>query len=509
MTHPSTKTVGRRRPRVLVVTPEIAELPPVMGDYARGVAAKGSGLADMTAALISSLLHQGADVHVALPHYRGMFAPPGDGLGPWSRTRMTKVPGSRLHLAEDRLFYYQAGIDSHAVNGDLRPALFFQREVINHIVPWVQPDLIHCHDWMTGLIPPMARRMGIPCLFTLHNPVSHHATLAEIEETGIDAAEFWQYLYYEWWPGDYETTRSTNPADFLTSAVIAADYVNTTSQAFLAEILHGADDVVPHNLQREMIRKADEGKVCGIPAAPGRSMRPSRDPSLTQRYSAPRHRLGKYVNKAALRRRLGLPHKGETPLIFCPSRGALRRGSDGLLNDVIPLAISRFGDRGLQIVAADTRLRPGDDGFTQTTADGASVFIGQFDEELLHLGYAASDFTLIASPSERYATAEAVSMIYGSLPLTPASGEPSDTLVQLDVHADRGNAFPFRHARVGDVAGAIERAMQFHQEPESLRAAQVARVMKESASAHRSSNMARRYSRLYEKLLGGPIATHE
>jgi glycogen synthase len=109
-----------------------------------------------------------------------------------------------------------------------------------------------------------------------------------------------------------------------------------------------------------------------------------------------------------------LPHKGETALIFCPSRGVLRRGSDGLLN---------------------------------------------------------SDFTLIASPYERYGTPEAVSMIYGSLPLAPASGAARDTLVPLEVHANRGNAFPFRNARVGNVAGAIERAMQFHQEPGHLRTA--------------------------------------
>ena len=64
-------------------------------------------------------------------------------------------------------------------DGNLKLALAFQREVINHVIPDVQPDLIHCNDWMTGLIPAAARRMGIPCLFTVHNIHTHKLTLAQ------------------------------------------------------------------------------------------------------------------------------------------------------------------------------------------------------------------------------------------------------------------------------------------------------------------------------------------
>ncbi|MBO5900197.1 MAG: glycogen/starch synthase, partial [Lentisphaeria bacterium] len=55
--------------------------------------------------------------------------------------------------------------------------------------------LIHCNDWMTGLIPAAAHRMGIPCLFTVHNIHTSKALLADIEDRGIDAAPFWQNLY--------------------------------------------------------------------------------------------------------------------------------------------------------------------------------------------------------------------------------------------------------------------------------------------------------------------------
>ncbi|MFO7685186.1 MAG: glycogen/starch synthase [Desulfobacterales bacterium] len=98
-------------------------------------------------------------------------------------------------------------------------ALVFQREVINNIIPRVAPDLIHCHDWMTGLIPAMARRTGIPCLFTVHNIHSMKTTLNVIEERGIDVASFWDGLYYERMPQGYEEGRYGNPIELLTRGV--------------------------------------------------------------------------------------------------------------------------------------------------------------------------------------------------------------------------------------------------------------------------------------------------
>lgn len=277
MRAPTVWTGCGRPPRVLVVTPEISGLPPGMGDHARGVATRRSGLADMTAALVASLFDLGIDVHVAVPNYMRLFGKPGNGLDPRGRTQMCKLPGSRLHLAEDRMFTHLVDIDSYAPHGDLRAALVFQREIINRIVPWVQPDIIHCHDWMTGLIPAMAQRRGIHCIFTIHNPVLRQATLAEIEEAGIDAAEFWSHLYYQRWPGNYETTRPDNPVDFLASAVFAADYVHTSGRALRDRILRGNSHGVTPAVCREIILKAVRDEAWGIPVVPVRRMRAAPD----------------------------------------------------------------------------------------------------------------------------------------------------------------------------------------------------------------------------------------
>jgi hypothetical protein len=156
-------TPKQKNPRVLIVTPEVTYLPDRMGNLANFLTAKAGGLADVSAALISALFNQGADVHVALPDYRAIFK---DRLAPYlkkeQRTLRQVMPDDRIHLAEDRNFFYLNRVYSNYGGENARIALAFQREVINNIVPRVRPDLIHCNDWMTGLIPAMARQMGSP-----------------------------------------------------------------------------------------------------------------------------------------------------------------------------------------------------------------------------------------------------------------------------------------------------------------------------------------------------------
>ena len=206
-------------PRILFVTPEVAFMPERTGNRTHYIGVYPGCFGGLLAELINDLLSLGVDVHVAQPDYRKLFEM-------LSRNEQAnpsiKLPIDRVHLAEDRAFFYSNSLNSNYEQENVEISLDFQREVINQIAPSVQPDLIHCHDWMTGLIPAAAREYEIPCLFTIHNSDSAKSLLSIVEDRGIDAAAFWRDLFYDRFPGDYENTRATNPLDFLLSGILAA-----------------------------------------------------------------------------------------------------------------------------------------------------------------------------------------------------------------------------------------------------------------------------------------------
>jgi len=311
----------RRGPRILVVTPEITYLPAGMGNMANRFRAKAGGLADVSASLVAALFELGADVHVALPHYRRMFhIDVGKLVNDELRVYKSKLPEDRIHLAEDRVFYYRDTVYGDYQVDNPKLALVYQREVINNIVPRVNPDLIHCNDWMTGLIPAMARRRNTPCLFTVHNIHTLTLSLEQIEETGIDAAEFWQYLYYDGMPEDYDTTRSTNRVDLLASGIFGAHFVNTVSPTFLNEICDGRHGFVPDPVRIELICKRNADCAFGILNAPDPAFDPATDPLIEFSYDAETQLEGKRRNKLQLQERLGLTQDASAPVFFWPSR---------------------------------------------------------------------------------------------------------------------------------------------------------------------------------------------
>jgi starch synthase/alpha-amylase len=218
-------------PRILFVTSEMAFMPEGNGSRTNFIRVDTDGIGGLQAELISDLIELGADVHVAQPDFRKIFAIccRKEKVG-----ASVKLPSDRVHLAEDKAIFYSKPINSNSIWENIKISLAFQREVINQIVPRVQPDLIHCCDWMTGLIPAAARQFEIPSLFTAHKFDTARSFLSYVEDRGIDAASFWQHLYYERYPASYEETRGTNPADFLLSGVLAAHFVTSSRSAFLA-----------------------------------------------------------------------------------------------------------------------------------------------------------------------------------------------------------------------------------------------------------------------------------
>ena len=342
-----------QKPRILIVTPEVSYLPEDMGNRSN-YSAKAGGLADVSAALISALFDLGCDVHVALPDYRSIF----DGATTKTHSRelakiRKRLDEERIHLAADRAFYYLNNVYSGYSDMDLKVSLAFQREVINNIMPRVEPDIIHCNDWMTGLIPAMSRKLEIPCLFTIHNIHTMTSTMAEIEDRGIDAASFWQWLYFQTdAPENYEESRDHNRVDFLSSGVFAAHYVNTVSPTFIKEIVQDRHPFVEPCLKNELTNKYHAGCATGILNAPEPEFNPAVDELIRYNYGPKNHKPVQGGQQDLSSENPGPGGKRDTPRCSSGRPGWTRCRKDvNCWADIMYQVVDRYWDQGLQIVS--------------------------------------------------------------------------------------------------------------------------------------------------------------
>ena len=480
---------GRRRPRILIVTPELNSSSSLWLRGGKAPRAKAGGLADMCTLLVDSLSERGADVHVAMPHFRSLF-------------REEPMLSRRLHLCQDREFYYRRSVYEGGASDNRRAALVFQRDVIHHILPQVRPDIVHCHDWMTGLVPAAARKMGMKSIFTIHNLHDEQATLAEIEDRGIDAARFWDGLHYQQYPESYVQSRSWNQVSFLPSAVHAADHVNTVSRSFLDELMEGRH-AGTERLNDALRAKHSVGAASGIINAPDATWDPESDPALVARYGASTHAEGKAANKAALQKACGLEVNPSAPLLFWPSRlDPVQKGCQ-LLAEILYQVTSDHAASGLQVVfVADGPYKRHFEHIADFHGLRHRIAVCQFDESLSRLAFGASDFVMMPSSYEPCGLAQMVGLKYGSLPIVHRTGGLRDTVGQLSADSGAGNGFVFENHDAGGLRWAIQEAMRFHQQPDGHRHAAVERIIRQSQERFAPSAAVDSYVGLFEKLLG-------
>ena len=504
-------SLKQAKPRILIVTPEITYLPSGMGNMAQRMSAKAGGLADVSASLVSALFELGADVHVAMPNYRRMFQGDIFSLHEKELRKYHEVlPEAHIHLAEDRIFYYRDQVYSNHQDESMRIALVFQRELINHIIPRVMPDLIHCNDWMTALIPGMARRRGIKCLFTVHNIHTRQVSLAQVEEAGIDAAEFWMNLYFTGPPSSYDHARSHVPVDLLTSGIFAAHYINTVSPRFLWEIVEGWHSVIPDSVRAELRAKYAAGCSAGILNAPDVSYDPLTDDALVRNFGVDDFPEGKAANKLALQRELQLKQDVNAPVFFWPSRLDPVQKGPQLLTEILHHLVSDYWDRDLQVViVANGPHQHWIDKIVSAFDLRERVAIVDFEEGLSRRAYAASDFMMMPSLFEPCGLPQMTSPLYGSLPVVLSTGGLYDTVRHLDVESSTGNGFRFDHYNAEGFRWAIDRAMDFHALPREIREREIRRVMIESAREFSHTEVARRYINIYEEMLARPLVEKE
>ena len=493
------------RPRILIVTPEITYLPSGMGNMAQRMSAKAGGMADVSSSLINALFEQGADVHVALPNYSKMFHSEGRDIIQRAKDKIAdKLGEQRIHLAEDPIFYRKDVVYDSSHNH--LAALAFQREVINNIIPRVQPDLIHCNDWMTALIPAISKRLNIPSLITVHNIHSERLTMEEIEDRGIDASEYWENMYFTGKPSNYEDARYNKQIDFLATGIFSADHVNSVSKTFLYEVVEGKHTFVPQAIQRELASKLYSGNATGILNAPDASFNPENDEHLIHHYNEDSHVAGKAANKKQFQETVGLKVAPDAPLFFWPSRlDPMQKGCQ-LLSDMLYQLVSDYSYIGLQVaIVASGEYQQHFHDIINHHGLHDRVTIKPFGEGLSRLAYAGSDFIIMPSRFEPCGLPQMAAPMYGTLPVAHNTGGIHDTVDHLHYDGNLGNGFRFDDYGTDGLRWAIDESLRFYKYDTKDKARIIQRIMKESKQRFNHESTASAYIELYSQMLGRPV----
>lgn len=350
-----------------------------------------------------------------------------------------------------------------------------------------QPDIVHCHDWQTGLVPallhidalsqPQIQRPAT--IFTIHNlayqGIFPYSTFVAL---GLPQ-EFWSPEALEFY----------DQFSFIKGGLIFADRINTVSPNYAQEIQqpefgNGLDELLHYRNDRL------SGILNGIDDT---VWNPETDAHIKKNYDH-KKLAGKKQNKAALQKEFKLPNKPNTLLIGLIGRLVHQKGIDLVVN-----VLSQLSDLSIQFVALGT----GETEYEQALRDLArqfpkniSVNIG-YDEALAHRIEAGADVFLMPSRFEPCGLNQLYSLRYGTIPIVRNIGGLTDTVLDATPKALKektANGIVFENADSDSLLEAIMRATELFQDKKAWKKLQQTGMQCGSSWRH----SAQLYVELYE-----------
>ncbi len=455
--------------KILFVTPEVEPF------------VKVGGLADMTGALPSDLAALGHDVRVVCPAYgsvkrigewKALPEPLGVDVGTdahWARTWETVLPGTKVpayflenheHFARPEVYTGPWG--AHGDN-DQRFAFFCRGALaLCQQLGWI-PDVIHCHDWTTGLLPMMLNT-------TLrHTPLGRTATVFSIHNLEYQGyvpsrvIEFARLPAGEFQRDELERGGMVN---LMKVGLTHSTKLSTVSPTYSNEIKTASGGFGLDGLLR--FRAGDlTGILNGIDDA---SWDPARDKTLPVNYSAA-NLTGKAACKARLQERFGLEQNPQVPLYGVVSRLASQKGLD-LLADALPWVMENLKVQFVLLGNGDAGLENTYRGMAERYRGRCGVQIG-FDGKLARLIQAGGDFFVMPSRTEPCGLTQMYAMRYGTLPIVRATGGLIDTVENYAEGQARGTGFVFHDATAGALRDTIGWACAtYYDRPQEMAALQ-------------------------------------
>ncbi len=426
---------------------------------------KTGGLGDVAQALPSALAeYKGNEILLFLPYYRAIKNDPSISVERVAEfeTRLSwrnvYVGLMRLKSRKRKLQVYFIDNEYYfgrdRIYGDFDDGerfAFFSKAILESLVHMGQkPDVIHCNDWQTALIPTMLHAFyndslgSTKTVFTIHN----------IEYQG------WAHPYFLGevlgLSTDYESTLSYNSSlNFVKGAILDCDALTTVSRTYAKEICypyfaHGLSNVIEEHSFKV------KGIVNGIDML---GNDPSSDPALPQNYGASDFESGKAKCKEELQKQLGLPVDPNVAMIGLVSRLV---GHKGL--DIICAGIDEIMNANVQFVIIGT----GDKEYEERLKRAAEKYPNKlsvnlcFSRKLASQIYAASDIYLMPSKSEPCGLSQLLAMHYGTIPVVHETGGLKDTVIPFNYGTGKGLGFTFQRFSKEDMLEALYRALDIY-----------------------------------------------
>lgn len=448
---------------------------------------KTGGLGDVAYSLPRALHTQGVDVRLLLPAYRGVL----EKLRSVKILGWLEVPGANrnvgvrvlqadhpefpfpLWLADCQSLFDRPGNPYLQSNGQdwgdnaerfsvfSRVAAMLASDPL--AVGW-KPDVVHAHDWQTGLVPAFQESMPErpQCVFTIHN-LAYGGHFSQADFTALQ-------LPSHWWSA--EGMEFYGGFSMLKAGIVYADAVTTVSPTYAKEICTPA-----FGYGMDGLLQSRSGKLHGI--LNGIDMEvwdPATDPALASWYFPSRIEPGKSLNKRELLKRFGVDNPGshlQFPLLGMVSRLVEQKGVDLVVN-AIPELLADTDARFVLIGAGHAYFEQRLKELAAQYPERVFVFIG-YDEQLAHLLEAGADMFLMPSRFEPCGLNQMYSLRYGTPPIVFRTGGLADTVVDASVEnmaAGTANGFVFDVPTTRTLVATIRRALDCFAKPAQWQALQ-------------------------------------
>ncbi len=464
---------------------------------------KTGGLADVVGELPKYMDKKKYDVRVMLPNYRCISADMKAimkyrthfymDLG-WRRQYVgvleAEVSGVKFYLIDNE-YYFNGDRPYGNIYEDIEKYAFFNRAVLSALplLDW-RPDLIHCNDWQTGLLPVYLKDSfnagefyrGIKSVMTIHNLKFQGVWN---KKTVMDVAGLSEYYFTN------DKLEAYGDANYLKGGIVYADYVTTVSETYSQEIQTPYYGEGLDGLMRAR-NNCLTGIVNGIDY---NEYNPETDRHIKYHFNVENFRTQKKKNKLLLQEELGLEQDEKKFMVGIVSRLTDQKGFD-----LIDCVIEQICAENLQLVILGTGDPKYENLFRHYEwkyKDRVSASI-YYNDERAHRIYASCDAFLMPSLFEPCGLSQLMSMRYGTVPIVRETGGLKDTVEPYNEFENRGTGFSFTNYNAHEMLNIIRYAENTYYDKKRAWNKIVERAMSADFSWTKS---AEKYASLYDMLI--------